>query len=311
MNRMERVEAVLSGREADRPPVSMWYHFGVQHGDAETFARATLGYFRHYGFDFLKVMNDYFYPVPPGLDAVSSREDLRRIARFETEESEWKEQLRALSILSRDLSGEAFFIDTVFDPWQTLKRNLACEHLSRLMDEEPEATLSALDTITENLIGYCRKSFSAGSAGIFLSIPAGREILPRSKFLTFVKPFASRLLAAARTLGPMNVAHIHGDDLHFEDCLDLPAQVFNWWDRGPAGPTLAAVKEKFPGCVMGGIDHKIVSRTTRPFLRNHVREARMAAGNRRFFLAGGCSIDTWTFPGALHAIVEAARAPLD
>lgn len=307
MNKIERVERVLNGKEPDRPPLSLWYHFGVQHGGGAQFARLALEYFHHYDFDFLKVMNDYFYPRPEGLDAVRTRADLERIGWIDPEASDWAEQFRALEIIGRELTGEAFFVDTVFDPWQTVKRSMAGENMKALMEREPRALLAALDVVTENLIAYSLKSLEIGSAGIFLSVAAGGEIVSREDFLRFVKPFTSRLLSAVRGRGKMNIAHIHGEDLFFDDCLDLPADALNWWDRGPRGPSLQWVKERIDGCVMGGIDHKLVSRTTRAFLRNHVREGRELGGRSRFFLAGGCSIDTWVYPGAVKAIVEAAR----
>jgi uroporphyrinogen decarboxylase len=106
----------------------------------------------------------------------------------------------------------------------------------------------------------------------------------------------------------MNTAHIHGEDLYFEDVLDFPVDIFNWWDRGPKGPSLKWVKERIKGCVMGGIDQKIVARTTREFLRNHVREAIELGGKTRFFLANGCSSDSWGYPPSMLAIVDAAKA---
>jgi len=310
MNRIERVERVLQGNEVDRPPLSLWYHFGVQHGDGERFARLAVDCFRHYRFDFLKVMNDYFYPMPDGIEAVRTAPDLERIVRFDVETSPWREQLRAMEAIASELAGEAFFLDTVFDPWQTLRRALAGEHLDRLMEEEPDAVLSALEIIAENLCRYCERSLAAGSAGIFLSVAAGKELVGRAPFLRFVKPFAARVLASIRGKAILNTAHLHGDDLWFDDCIDLPADAFNWWDRGPNGPSLAAVKERIPGCVMGGIDHKIVTRRTGPFLKEHVREGRRLGGRDRFFLANGCSIDASVNPAAIRAIVEAAREVL-
>ena len=301
---------MLKGEPVERPPLSLWYHFGVQHGDGTRFARLALDYFRHYDLDFLKVMNDYFYPMPEGLDAVRSGADLARVARFDVGDSPWREQFRALEVISAELEGEAYFLDTVFDPWNTLKRALAGENIGSLMDSEPEAVQEALGVITENLIAYCLRSLDIGSAGIFLSVPASREFMTREQFLTFGKPFASRLLEAVSRRGRMNVAHIHGDDLYFEDCLDFPAHVFNWWDRGPGGPSLSSVKGRIPGCVMGGIDHKIVTRKTRSFLREHVREGKTLGGKDRFFLANGCSIDASVNPRAIRAIVEAARLSL-
>jgi len=305
--KIELVDRVLAGEPVERPPLSLWYHFGVQHGDGPRFAGLALDSFRHYDFDFLKVMNDYFYPMPEGLDAVRNGADLARVARFDAGDSPWREQFRALEVISAELEGEAYFLDTVFDPWNTLKRALAGEHIGVLMDREPEAVQEALGVITENLIVYCLRSLDIGSAGIFLSVPASREFMTREQFLTFGKPFASRLLEAVSRRGRMNVAHIHGDALYFDDCLDFPAQVFNWWDRGPGGPSLSSVKERIPGCVMGGIDHKIVTRKTRSFLREHVREGKTLGGKDRFFLANGCSIDASVNPRAIRAIVEAAR----
>jgi uroporphyrinogen decarboxylase len=310
VNKIELVDSVLRGDTVEAAPLSLWYHFGVQHGEGTRFARLALDYFRYYDFDFLKVMNDYFYPMPDGLTSVRTGTELRRLTRFAVEESPWQEQFRALEIIDKELRGVAYFIDTVFDPWHTLKRSLVGENIDALMDEEPDAVLGALDVITENLIAYCRRSLDIGSAGIFLSIPASREFMSREQFLTFVKPFAYRVFEAVSERGRMNVAHVHGEDLFFDDCLDFPVQVFNWWDRGPEGPSLSSVKEKISGSVMGGIDHNIVSRRTRPFLKEHVREGRTLGGKNRFFLANGCSIDTSVNPKAIEAVVEAAREPL-
>ncbi len=307
MNKIERVDRVLEGREVDYPPLSLWYHFGVQHGSGEKFAAIVLEYFHFYDFDFLKVMNDYFYPPPAGLEAVKSAADLRRITPFEVEKSEWRQQFRALEIIAEELKDNAYFIDTVFDPWQSLRRNMAGENINDLMVNEPGAMLAALDVIADNLIAYCKKSLAIGSAGIFMSVPAARELVAHDLFLKFVKPPAMKVFQAIAGLGKMNTAHIHGEDLYFEDVLDFPVSIFNWWDRSSKGPSMQWVKQRSPACVMGGIDQKIVARTTPAFLKNHVRQGVELGGKTRFFLANGCSIDSWGYPGSLQAIVSAAR----
>lgn len=308
MNKIERVDRVLDGKTVDYPPLSLWYHFGVQHGSGEQHAKLSLEFFRHYDLDFLKVMNDYFYPRPEGLEAVQSRADLEKIRPFDVEASPWSEQFSALSVIARELSGEAYFLDTLFDPWQSLRRNMAGENIEMLMETEPQATHDALEVIADNLIAYCKRSLSIGTAGIFMSIYAGRELISRENFLEFVKPHALRAFEAIQDQGRMNTLHIHGSEaLYVEDCCDFPARIFNWWDRGPDGPPLSEVKAKIDGCVMGGIDQKIVSRNTLAHLREHVREGLALGGDTRFFLANGCSIDTWVYPGAVQAVVETAR----
>ena len=308
MNKLERVDTVLNDHEPDRPPLSLWYHFGVQHGTGEQFARLCVEYFRYYDFDFLKVMNDYFYPLPSGLDSIRTSGDLNRIKTVNIKSTDWVNQLNALKIISRELQGQAYFIDTVFDPWQTIKRNMAGENMKALMDAAPDALMEALDAVADTLIDYCKQSLTIGSAGIFMSVPAASEIVTHDEFLTFVKPPAMKVLSAIAASGKMNTAHIHGQNLFIDDCLDFPVQIFNWWDRGPAGPSLSDIKDKIDSCVMGGIDQTIVARSTPGYLKNHVQQGRKLGGRKRFFLANGCSIDTWVYPGSIQAIVEAAQS---
>ena len=308
MNKIERIDAVLAGREPDRPPVSLWYHFGLQHDNGRGFARASLAFFEHYDFDFLKVMNDYFYPAPEGVDTVRGPQELKRFRRFNPVDTIWREQLQALETIQVSLASQAYFIDTVFDPWQSLRRGLAGEQMDRLMTDYPEALMDTLEVVTANLTAYCRESLRRGAAGIFLSIAAGEEILSREAFLTFVKPYAAKLLEAIAEDGPMNTAHVHGDRLYFDDILDLPVPIFNWWDRGPYGPRMAAVRRRTDACLMGGIDQSLVARRSRRFLRTHVQEGIDEGGRRRFLLANGCTIASWVFPEALQAIVATAQA---
>jgi uroporphyrinogen decarboxylase len=308
MDKLERIQRVLAGDSVDRPPVSLWYHFGVQHGPGDRFARIALDFFEHYDFDFLKVMNDYFYPLPEGLDAIRSATELERIQPIDVERSDWRHQFRALEIIADRLKGNAYFVDTVFDPWQTLQRHMAGADMLRLMMEAPDALKRALGVITEALISYSRKSLQIGAAGIFVSVPAAAEIISRDHFLEFVLPHTHRLLDAVSGIGIMNTAHIHGGDLHFDDILELPAAVFSWWDRSPKGPSLGSVKKRIRGCVMGGIDQTIVSRSSPGLLKKHVREGLELGGDRRFILAGGCSIPSWTFPGSIRAIVDTAKS---
>jgi uroporphyrinogen decarboxylase len=307
MNKLERVDRVLKGEEVDYPPISLWYHFGVQHGGGEQFARITIEYFKHYDFDYLKVMNDYYYPAPAGLDTVRSKEDLQKFTAFDVERWGWSEQFKALRIISREIKGRAYFIDTVFDPWQSIRRSVAGENMEHLAKNEPAALHSALSVVAENLIAYCRKALEIGAAGIFMSVPAAREIVSREIFLAFVKPYAYQVFAAISGLGRMNTAHIHGEDLYMDDCLDFPVNVFSWWDRGPRGPSMEHVRQRIPGCVMGGIDQTLLTRRSPAFLKDHVAEGVALGGGRRFFMANGCSIDTWVSPDVVRAVVAASR----
>ena len=76
MNKIDRVRATLAGRPVDRPPFTVWYHFGNQHSPAERTAQVHLEFFAHYDLDLLKLMNDYDYPMPPGMEVMATPADL-------------------------------------------------------------------------------------------------------------------------------------------------------------------------------------------------------------------------------------------
>jgi uroporphyrinogen decarboxylase len=308
MSKIKRLDAVLKGKTPDRPPVCMWYHFGNQHASGKKFAAIALEWFEHYDFDFLKLMNDYYYPMPEGLDEIKSAEDLAQIKPFDPEKVAWKEQLKAVKLVGEALHGKAYFIDTLFDPWQCLLKSLAGEHLADLAITQPDALKRALDVVADNLISYSRKSLELGSSGIFLSLLASQNLLDRELFLEFAKPAAMKVFTAIKDLGRMNVAHLHGAPIYTDDLLDFPVQILSWEDRKPGNPSLEEIKGRWPGVVMGGIDIDQVICVSTARCRENVREGLRLGGDSRFILANGCSIPTWMPPHALAAMVETAKA---
>ena len=308
MTKIERVDAVLQGKEPDRPPVSMWYHFGLQHTSGDTSAKAALEYFRYYDFDFLKVMNDYYYPMPSGMDEVKTVRDLAKIGRVEADRTPLREQLKAIRTIGKELKKKAYFIDTIFDPWQILLKNVCGENLPALAKEAPRQVVKALSFITDTLIDYCRRSIQYGSNGIFLSILASKEVIDHKMFINFAKPAAMRLMNAIKLLAPFNVLHAHGARIFENDVLDFPVPVISYEDRLSGNPSIESMKKHFPGAIMGGIDINQIANKTYAFVKNNVYEGLRRGGKDRFILANGCSIPSWLDARALKVMVDAAKA---
>ncbi|MFW6329858.1 MAG: uroporphyrinogen decarboxylase family protein [Alkalispirochaetaceae bacterium] len=308
MNKIERVEASLAGKEFDRPPVSFWYHFGTQHSGGEVIAELELEFLRHYDLDFLKLMNDYYYPMPEGMRALKSAEDLKAIKPFDIHTSPWGEQLKAIDILAKELEGEAYFIDTVFDPWQCLLRNLVGEHLMDLVDSDPEAVLDALDVITDNVIAYCREAIKRGAAGVFISTFSAAAQLPKNVYMKFAFPFVKRILEEIKDLAIMNTAHLHDYGIYVDECVTLPAHIISYEDTDPSNPTIPEIREKWEGSVMGGLDKNMITRVTPARAQENAETGIANGGRSKFFLAPGCSFPTWFYPPSGEIIVETAKA---
>src|ERR1043165_2490001 len=64
LSRKERVDRALAGKDVDRPPFSLWHHFGLK--TAQEHAARTLEFHGAYRTDIVKVMSDFDYPKPAG-----------------------------------------------------------------------------------------------------------------------------------------------------------------------------------------------------------------------------------------------------
>ncbi len=308
MDKIERVDATLAGSTVDRPAVSAWYHFGVQHAPGTRVAEISLEFFRQYDLDFLKLMNDYYYPFPPARDEISTAGDLRAMERFDVTDSPWAEQLAAIDVAAHELEGRAYFLDTMFDPWQWLRRGLAGEHLYHLMDTELAALKGALEVMTANLVDYAIASVDRGAAGIFLSVGATEELLTREQAEELVMPYAERIVEAVAERAPFTTLHAHGENVFVDLVTDTAAPVLSYQDRGANNPPLASMKEAFNGCVMCGVDQNAFKNHTPAHIRRCVRSALADGGRERFFLTPGCSIAADLNPLILRTFVEEAQA---
>ena len=303
MNKIERVRAALAGQPVDRAPFTVWYHFGNQHAPAERTAQVHLEFFDHYDLDLLKLMNDYDYPAPAGLEVVATAADLARLEPFDPAETPLGTQLQTVELVARALRDRALFVDTVFNAWNTLKRNLVREAMPGLMAEQPKALEAALRVVNDNLIRYAQASLTRGAAGIFLSVPASAESLTPEQYERFMRPFDLAFLEAIRGRGECHVLHAHGERLYFDRLVDYPVHALSWADVN-GGPSIAEARQRTTFTLMTGLDHVRFVEVSAARVREQVRRATAAGGSTGFILAPGCSLPTYAYP----PLIRAARA---
>ncbi len=307
MTKKERVEASLEGREFDYPPMSFWYHFGTQHESGERAAEIHLAFARYYDLDYLKVMNDYYYPMPDGTLEITTAEDLKAVKRFDVHKSPWAEQLKAADVLARELKDEMYFIDTVFEPWQCMLRNMAGEHLLDLVEREPTAFLEAMDVVTENVIDYCREVLKRGAAGIFLSTFASKKQLPKDVYVTFAYPFVERIMNAVKGKGILNTLHLHDLGIYTEEAVRLPSDAISYEDVDDSNPSIDEMRAVYSGSLMCGMHKRMFTRVTPQKVIDNALNGVHAGGKTQFFLAPGCSIENWLYPPSAKTAIERAR----
>ncbi len=262
----------------DRAPFTVWYHFGNQHAPAERTAQVHLEFFDHYDLDLLKLMNDYDYPMPAGLEVVATAQDLARLQPFDPTKTPFGTQLQTVELVARALRDRALFVDTVFNAWNTLKRNLVREAMPGLMAEQPQALEAALRIVNDNLIRYAQASLERGAAGIFLSVPATAESVTAEQYERFMRPFDLAFLEAIRGRGECHVLHAHGERLYFDRLVDYPVHALSWADLN-GGPSIAEARRRTPLHAHDRPRSRAVRRELRP--AGPRRRPRRAGGRRR------------------------------
>ncbi|MEN3332932.1 MAG: uroporphyrinogen decarboxylase [Blastocatellia bacterium] len=306
MNKIERLTHALRGEDVDRPPFSFWYHFGLQHGPGRKHAEAEIDFYRAYDLDFLKVMNDYPYPLPAGFEAIDSADDWQRLEPISADHLCWTEQLTALSLINDHLGKEALYIDTIFSPWTTARRLTRTGSIKEVYERHPEALLAAMAAIAMSLANYARAAIERGAAGIFLSLGAATdEVMSEEEYKTWGRPFDLQILDAVRA-APFNVLHIHGRQLHFDALLDYPVSAINWSHR-LTPPSLAEGRRRSGKTVMGGIDETTAAHFAPSEIARQITDSIQEVGARGLIITPGCSVPTDTPVRTLQAIKTAVE----
>jgi uroporphyrinogen decarboxylase len=301
LNKIERVVRALKGDETDRPPFSFWYHFGLQHMAGRKYAEAQVDFYRAFDVDFIKVMNDYPYPMPPGLDALATKEDWKRVEPVAGSDACWAEQLEALSIIDRAIGKEVLFIETVFSPWTTARRLTRTGELADARLRHPEALLRALDAIADSLAAYAAAAVARGAAGIFLSLGAATDdVMSAEDYEVWGRPFDMKILNAVADAA-FNVLHIHGKRVHFDSLLDYPVQAFNW-SHFTTAPSLKEARARTGKALLGGINEATIDYRSPAEVESQVTRALGEVGARGLMITPGCTVPTDTPVRSLRAI---------
>jgi uroporphyrinogen decarboxylase len=310
MNKRQRFEAAVNGGDIDYPPCTVWVHFVTDALAAEEAARRHAAYVRTYDWDMCKVMHDYRYPLPAGLETLTAAKDMLSFEKLPVTAANFAEQLKLIRALRKDLGSDMPIVDTFFDPFQQVMRKAGFSKAKLVYGNKREA-LHMLDAVTESVCGYMQELKKAGCDAVLYSInggitPAGERGIDDETFHTFLRPFDLRVCEAMQ--GMTRILHVHGTHVDMRRVLDYPVEVFSVSDRRAGNPSLAELRKMTDRCLMGGInEHKIVERSL-PEIRAEMHDALNQAGRRKFMLTPGCTSAPQTPEHVLRCVRETSRS---
>lgn len=327
MNKTARVLAAIRGEDVDRVPVSAWWHDFPREWSAASLAEATLEPYRKYDWDFVKVNPRLCYYaedwgaryladeegnkqpilIEPG---VSAPEHLGRLQPLDVTKGAYGEQLESLRIIARELSGEAPFIQTVFSPLAVMSRLTgSTKYVQRLMREQPDGLLRALDIVAQTLAAYGSACLDAGASGLFFATVewGSRDFISLDDYNRFARPFDLRVLEGVKA-APFNVFHVCRNNNLLLELLDYPVAAFHWDSRGAGNPSLPDILGRITAAVMGGVTHGDSMTSGSPaIIAKQAERAIIETTGRRFLLAPGCSIEPTTLEVNLRTLAQGPR----
>ena len=265
---------------------------------------------RTYDWDIAKLMHDYRYPLPAGMETLEKPADMLRFEKLPVTTQCYQQQLQVVRSLRAELGPDTPIVDTFFDPFQQVLRRTGFSK-AEMIYNNPKEALKMLDAVTETVCGYLRELKKAGCDGVLYSInggiaPPGDRGIDDATFKTFLRPFDLRVCEAME--GMVRILHVHGTHVDMQRVLDYPVEVFSVSDRLKGNPSLAALRKMTDKCLMGGINEQKIQERSIPEIREEMWDAFKQAGKRKFLLTPGCTSAPQTPEHILRTVRETSRA---
>lgn len=325
LSHRKRMEICLAGEVADRPPVALWRHFPVDDQSPDGLAAAITNFQRTFDFDLIKVtpassycikdwgVNDVWRGNPEGTrdydeTLIKDFSDWEKLKVLHPRKGHLGQMLECLELIVKEFSMTTPVIQTIFSPLSQAKNLVGKESLLVHMRACPDAFKTGLEIITQSTLNFIEELKKTGIDGIFYAVQHAQfSHLSISEFQTFGRFYDLQILEAAKSFW-LNVGHIHGDHIMFDQVCDYPVQVLNWHDQ-QTSPTLSEAQEQFKGVVCGGLRQweTMVMGTPQAVYQEAQKAIDQTAGSR-FILGTGCVIPITAPYGNILAARQAVES---
>jgi uroporphyrinogen decarboxylase len=310
MNKRQRFEAAVNGGDIDYPPCTVWVHFVTDALPGEEAARRHATYVRTYDWDMCKVMHDYRYPLPAGLETLTSPGTCSKFEKLPGTIPNYAEQLKLIRALRQDFGPDMPIVDTFFDPFQQVMRKAGFSSAALVYGNKKEA-LHMLDAVTDTVCDYMQELKRAGCDAVLYSIngaiaPPGDRGYRRGNVQDF--PAAVRFARLRGDAGhdahPARARHARRHAARAR----LSGRSVQRIDRLAGNPSLADLRKMTGKCLMGGINEQKIPERSLPEIRAEMQDAVKQAGKRNFMLTPGCTSAPQTPEHILRCVRETSRA---
>lgn len=338
-NKKQRMEAVLNGELADRPPVTAWQHNTGKEHDANSLAEAMLNFQKSYDWDWMKINpaavycyeafgNVYDYDNYGGKNVplrisnlIHEAKDLEKVKRYPGDFGAFRRHIEAIRIIRKGLGHSVPMFQTVSTPIAVFLNLCGGQNpgryrpapreesiLLKYFKENPLEMHRALKAIAETLADYCTAALEAGADGIFYAEYgyARKGYLTIEEWKEFVEPYDYIVFDAIQPKPIiLHTCGIYGTPKRF---VNYPIKALHWAQSATGNEPLLG-SEAWLGKItpMGGVDERIFGTNAAESIYRIARQTVHENRNRAFLLSPDCTVDEKTTKEEYQALINAAR----
>lgn len=319
----ERVNAVLNGKLADRPPITAYRHFPGHERNPEELANTMLEFHEKYDWDILKIhpAATYMQEVwgqefdyinyeneifPTRISETDSKCDLSIFTEKDIDTPVLKDHIEVVKIIKEKMKDDAPVLQTVFTPISILtgvfgfpmvRRHFPADRaddpIFDIMENREGELLEALENITQTYINYWKGLKEAGCDGMFLAgVSWARSgYATEEEWEKYVKDFDEKICDAIRADGGIVMYHTCGIKSNPQRFVNYNIDILHWDQGAENNPDIKEAAEYLGDITpMGGVDEMLFGNNEEVEI---ARQAELAINENKdvpFILAPYCSI---------------------
>ena len=270
LSHIEIIENCYQGNTSSRIPIAFWRHFPVDDQRADTLARATFEFQKQFDFDLVKIspsssfclrdwgIRDTWKGHPEGVreyinHPFSNYSKLEKLKPLNPNVGSLGSQLDCCRMLRKDIKRGTPLIQTIFSPISQLKNLVGKKYILHILREHSDLAMHALRTITQTTLEWIQLLYSTGVDAVYYAAQlAESTALNADEYRIFGKPFDMQILGACHDF-QLNLLHIHGEDVLFDEFVDYPVHIINW-DQSTKEKGLSYARTTVNAMLCGGLD---------------------------------------------------------
>jgi uroporphyrinogen decarboxylase len=334
----QRMEAVLNGELADRPPISAWRHYIDHEHDAQDLAKIMIEHQKKYDWDYMKINpravyyheawgNEYDFTkyndiIPTCVKrAVNEKKDLEKIQELSGVDGVFAEQLEAIRLIKGEMKDELPIFMTIFTPIAVLLNLCGMRSLGRyreapreesaiikLIYEDKNLVHKSIAAIARTLAKYAAAAVKSGADGVFYAAlgMARSGYFTKEEWEEFVKPYDLIILEELKNA--ITIVHTCGIYSNPEWFVDYPINIIHWAESATGNPTLKDSTSWIGNKIaMGGVDERLFGTGAEEEIAKRTKNTVKTLADRPFILAPDCSLSIKTLDYEMRAFRNAVE----